>query len=237
MPKCATTSGATSDANAASLSRSRGSMRRNSERRSRRRGGTKSTPTISVTSRRSSRSCATRVPTSPPIPVIKTRMRLLRASRPVCPTVRKARPGPASPSGQAGACTPFGSVHAATTLIIRADEPSGLVAFEDDAQTVQREPRLVVLDRAGERHDQLGETTGRDHGARTELGDEAVDDRVDLTAEPVDHAGLDRLDRRLADHVARRHQLDATQRRGAAEERVHRDLHTGEDRAAEVLAL
>ena len=35
-----------------------------------------------------------------------------------------------------------------------------------------------------------------------ELGLEPVDERVDLAAEPVDRARLDRLDRRLADHVA-----------------------------------
>ena len=62
-------------------------------------------------------------------------------------------------------------------------------------------------------------------------------DRVDLTAEAVDRARLDRLDRRLADHVLRRDQLDAAQRGGALEQRVHRDLDAGEDRAAEVLAL
>ena len=72
-PKCATTVGAKSSTNSASRSRSRGSMRRNSARRSRRRGGTKSTPTTSPAHGRCSISCATRVPSSPPIPVTSTR--------------------------------------------------------------------------------------------------------------------------------------------------------------------
>ena len=70
-----------------------------------------------------------------------------------------------------------------------------------------------------------------------ELGLEAAHDRVDLAAVAVDRARLDRLDRRLADHVLGRHQLDAAQRGRALEQRVHRDLDAGEDRAAEVLAL
>ena len=79
-PKCATTCGAYSSTNAASRSLSRGSMRRNCARRRRRRGGTKSTPTISSAHSRASISCATRVPSSPPIPVTSTRAwsRLLR---------------------------------------------------------------------------------------------------------------------------------------------------------------
>ena len=56
-------------------------------------------------------------------------------------------------------------------------------------------------------------------------------------AEAVDHARLDRLGRRLADDVLRLGELDPPQAGGAAEQRVHRDLDAGEDRAAEVLAL
>ena len=111
------------------------------------------------------------------------------------------------------------------------------VPLEDDPQAAQGQPRLVVLDRPGERDDQLGQAAGGDHRALPELVLEPVDERVDLPAEPVDRARLDRLDRRLADHVLRRHELDAAQRRRAPEERVHRDLDAGEDRAAEVLTL
>src|SRR6476469_7539225 len=102
------------------------------------------------------------------------------------------------------------------------------VAFVDEAQALEGEPRLEVLDRARVRHDQLRETAGGDHGARPELGLEAIDEAVDLPAVPVDRARLDRLDRRLADDVLRRDQLDSAQHRGAFEQRVERDLDARE---------
>src|SRR5262245_18640405 len=64
------------------------------------------------------------------------------------------------------------------------------VAFVDDAETLQREPRLVVLDGLGVRHDQLGETAGGDDRGGTELRFEAVHDRVDLSAVSVDRTRL-----------------------------------------------
>src|SRR5690606_15554261 len=65
------------------------------------------------------------------------------------------------------------------------------VALEDDAQPLEREPRLVVLDRAGVLDDRLRESAGRDHRALAQLGLEPIDQRVDLTAEPVDRPRLD----------------------------------------------
>ena len=55
------------------------------------------------------------------------------------------------------------------------------------------------------------------------LGDPAAH-AVDESGVAVDGAGLDRLDGRLADHVARLDQLDAAQRGGVLEERLHADL-------------
>src|SRR5437660_240259 len=52
-----------------------------------------------------------------------------------------------------------------------------------------------------------------------------------------DGARLDGCDRRLAEHVLRRDELDAAERSGAREQCVERDLDAGEDRAAEVLPL
>ncbi len=59
---------------------------------------------------------------------------------------------------------------------------------------------------------------------------------VDEAGVAVDRTGLDRLDGRLADHVARLDELDAAQCSGVLEQRVHADLDPGRDRAAEVLA-
>src|SRR5580765_1821638 len=75
MPRCTTTSGSNARTNATLRVRSRGLMRWKSARRSRRRGGSTSSPAISATSRFVSSSWATRVPSSPPVPVISSRTR------------------------------------------------------------------------------------------------------------------------------------------------------------------
>ncbi len=59
---------------------------------------------------------------------------------------------------------------------------------------------------------------------------------IDETRVAVDGTGLDRLDGRLADHVAWLDKLDTAQRRGMFEERLHADRDPGRDGAAEVLA-
>src|SRR5262249_41139041 len=112
-----------------------------------------------------------------------------------------------------------------------------MVPLEHDPKPVEGEPRLIVLDRARERQDEVGEASGGDDGAVTELGSEPIDERVDLAREAVDGTRLHRLHRRLADHVLRRDELDPTQGGGALEQRVPPDLDAGEDRAAEVLAF
>src|SRR5690242_1009304 len=112
-------------------------MRRNSALRSRRRGGTKSTPTTSSAHGRSSTNWATRVPNSPPMPVMRMRFAVTELPVPI----------------------------------------------EDDPQTVERQPGLVVLHGSRMRQEGLGQASGRDHFALAELGDEPVDEPVDLGAE------------------------------------------------------
>src|SRR4051812_1364624 len=166
-------------------------MRRNSALRRRRRGGTKSTPTTSSAQGRSSTNCATRVPNSPPMPVMRMRFAL-------------------------------------------TDLP---VPLEDDPQTVEGQPRLVVLHGPRVRQERLGQAAGRDDFTVAELGNEPVDEPVDLGAEAVDHAGLDRFGRRLPDDVLRFYELHTAQARGLAEERIERDFDPGKNRAAEIFAL
>ena len=98
------------------------------------------------------------------------------------------------------------------------------VALEDDAQPVQGQPRLVVLDRVRVRGDERAEAAGGHDGGRPELLLEAPAQPVDLAGEPVDDARLDRLDRRPADHAAGLDQLDPAQGGGLAEERLEGDL-------------
>src|SRR5262245_53463143 len=107
------------------------------------------------------------------------------------------------------------------------------IPIEDDPQPVQREPRFVMLHGTRVGDDRLGQSAGGDHLARSELGDEAVDEAVDLRAEAVDHARLDRLRRRLPDDVLRLHELDPAQSGGAPEERGHPELGARGDRTTE----
>ena len=65
----------------------------------------------------------------------------------------------------------------------------------------------------------------------------ARDDALDLAGEAVDGAGLQRLDRGLADRVLGLDDVDLDQLGGARRERLHGDLDAGRDRAAEVVAL
>ena len=65
----------------------------------------------------------------------------------------------------------------------------------------------------------------------------APDDPVHLAGEAVDEPGLERRDRRLADHRRRRDEVDLDEPGRAREQRVHRDLDPGREHAADVLAL
>ena len=111
------------------------------------------------------------------------------------------------------------------------------VLLEDEAQAVEREPRLVLGDGPRVRRDDRGQPAGGDDRGLADLVDHAVGDAVDLGGEAVERAGLDRLDGVLADDVAGLDQLDLAQRGGPGEEGVEADVDAGEDGAAEVLAL
>ena len=90
-PKCATTVGANSSTNSASRSRSRGSMRRNSRAaQPAARRHEVDADDLARPRSRCSISCATRVPSSPPMPVTSTRI----ASRPRRPDVIASASGP-----------------------------------------------------------------------------------------------------------------------------------------------
>src|SRR3954452_12126268 len=92
-----------------------------------------------------------------------------------------------------------------------------LVPLEDDAETVERQPGFVVLHRARVRDDRFREAARGDDFARPEFGHEAVDQAVDVRADAVDHARLNRLGRRFPDHVLGLDQLHAVQARRARE--------------------
>src|SRR5207302_11517170 len=78
--------------------------------------------------------------------------------------------------------------------------PPSHVALEDQAQADQGEVRLVPRDRLALFQHQRREPAGRDHdGIGVELGRYPADQPVDLAGEAVDDAGLQGLDRRLAD--------------------------------------
>src|SRR5215211_3998967 len=64
------------------------------------------------------------------------------------------------------------------------------VPLEHDPEPVEGEPGLIVLDRAGERQDELGEPAGGDDRAVPQLALEALDQRVDLPGEAVHGARL-----------------------------------------------
>ena len=77
--------------------------------------------------------------------------------------------------------------------------------------------------RRRQRRDDLGQPAGGDHRGVAELVDDPPAHAVDLRGVPVERAGLDRLDRRLPDDAAGLDQLDAPQRGGVVEQRVHGD--------------
>ena len=115
---------------------------------------------------------------------------------------------------------------------------SPLIALPDQPQPDQRQQIVDLVDRlAYERHERVGEPAGRDHRRRrTEFGAQAPDDPLDLAGEPVDDPAADRVDRRLSDQRARLGQFDLRQLRCPLIQRIDRDLRSGADDAAEVLA-
>src|SRR4051794_14858154 len=111
------------------------------------------------------------------------------------------------------------------------------VALVEDAQPAQRQQVVDLVDRAGERHDVLGQATGGNRPClRPQFLAQAADDPVGLPRVPVDHAGADGVHRRLADERARIGEVDLGQLGPPLGERVHRDLDAGRDDPAQVLA-
>src|ERR671936_1435602 len=160
--------------------------------------------------RRASWSCSTQPPSRAPVSAQKS-------------SVVWASIAPASASGLWSVKT-----------IMATDAPSG-VALVQQAEPVERQQVVDLVDGLGEGHDMPGEAARGDRlGLLPHLGAQPRDDRVDLAREPVDDPRADRVDRRLADERPRRPEVDARQLGGAAGECVERDLHARGDDAAEV---
>ena len=68
------------------------------------------------------------------------------------------------------------------------------VSFEDDAEPLEREPLVVVVDRRAVRHHDRGAPPGRDDRCRTELLLDPLHDPVHLRRRSEHEAGLDGLD-------------------------------------------
>src|SRR4051794_20754905 len=111
----------------------------------------------------------------------------------------------------------------------------GGVPLVDDAESFQREPRLVAVDRVGVRDHDRREPARRHHRRGAELLLHAVDHAFELRGGPEHDAGLDRLDRVLADRGPRREQLHLREARGGREEARSGDLEAGRDRSAKEL--
>src|SRR4051812_8644295 len=112
------------------------------------------------------------------------------------------------------------------------------IALVQQSQPGEREEVVDLVDRLGERSDDRRVPAGGDRvGLLPHLGPQAAHDRVDRPRVAVDDAGTDRVDRRLADELARRPDVDLGQLGGALGQRVHRDLDARRDDAAQVLAL
>src|SRR6266540_3700463 len=179
---------------------------------------------MATPSRRSRPSCRTAAPTS-------------TASMPKCRKARgeSGRPSTRSRSGRpAGVFTGaprWGSPDPSGRSCLRAAPrrslagPVAVIAVEDDAQAVQGQPGVVALDGLADADHHRGQAAGGDHGrVVAQLGDHPPDQRVDLPGEAEDDARLERLRGVLADHRARRDQLDPAELGGLADQRVGGDL-------------
>src|SRR6266511_3290929 len=186
--------------------------------------------------RRSRPSCRTAAPTS-------------TASMPKCRKARgeSGRPSTRSRSGRpAGVFTGaprWGSPDPSGRSCLRAAPrrslagPVAVIAVEDDAQAVQGQPGVVALDGLADADHHRGQAAGGDHGrVVAQLGDHPPDQRVDLPGEAEDDARLERLRGVLADHRARRDQLDPAELGGLADQRVGGDLDPRRDRHPQHLA-
>src|SRR6266536_23964 len=115
--------------------------------------------------------------------------------------------------------------------------PVAVIAVEDDAQAVQGQPGVVALDGLADADHHRGQAAGGDHGrVVAQLGDHPPDQRVDRPGEAEDDARPERLRGVLADHRARRDQLDPAELGGLADQRVGGDLDPRRDRHPQHLA-
>src|SRR5438128_8310869 len=88
------------------------------------------------------------------------------------------------------------------------------------------------------RRDQIGKAARRHHwGLDSQLAADRSDDAVDLAREAVHETGLERGRRRLADHARRLDEVDLDEACGPLEKRLHGDLYSRREYAADVLAL
>ena len=108
----------------------------------------------------------------------------------------------------------------------------------DEPEALEREVGVDAVEGLGVRGDQVGEAARGDRlGLDSELLADLRDDPVHLACEPVDEAGLEAADGRLADHGRRRGEVDLDEPGGAGEQRLHRDLDPGREHAAHVIAF
>src|ERR1700679_2753979 len=113
-----------------------------------------------------------------------------------------------------------------------------VIALPDEAEAVEGEGLVDLLDEAGVGGDEPGEAAGGDgFGGGAELGDHALEDAVDLADGAVVEADLDVVRGVGADDLGGLFDFDAGEAGGAGEERVGGDADAGSDGAAEKLAL
>src|SRR3954471_3765834 len=121
----------------------------------------------------------------------------------------------------------------------RSATPQGYsaVALVQQPQPGEGEQVVDLVDGLGEGHDRAGQPAGGDRRrVLPHLGAQPGDDRIDLAGVAVDDARADRVDRRLADELAWRDEVDLGQLGRALGQRLHRDLDARRDDAAQVLA-
>src|SRR5262249_1741730 len=112
------------------------------------------------------------------------------------------------------------------------------VALVNDSQPVEREELIDIVDAGALGSDDARETPGGDDARlRAVFLLHARDDAVDQADVAVKHAGLDRLDRSLADDLLGLDDFDPRQLGGALKERLDGNLQAGRDGAADVFAL
>ncbi len=114
--------------------------------------------------------------------------------------------------------------------------PLFLVLFPDQPESLH-EKVFVERDRVTAMRADQGADAARRHdgrGGSSEFRGEAVDQTVDRACRAVDHARFHAVHRIDGDRVARRLQVNVGEKCGLLGERVLRNDHAGQDRAADV---